>query len=199
MMRLLAIDNYDSFTYNLIQMFRQYSLDIEVFRSDQISLETIESLSPNYILISPGPKAPAQAGISMDVIYRWYKRIPIFCVCLGLQCLNEVFGGKTIPSRQPMHGKTSTIDHNGQGLFHGIPTAFKAARYHSLEVLPSKQALESDLIITAHTEDGTIMAMEHNYFPLYGVQFHPESYLTEHGFIMIENFLGSIPPNGIDV
>lgn len=146
-MKLLVIDNYDSFTYNLVQMFRHYPLSIEVYRSDRITLDTIEDLAPDYILISPGPKAPSQAGISIDVIHNWYTRVPIFCVCLGMQCINEVFGGKTIPSRQPMHGKTSDIFHNAEGLFAGIPSPFKAARYHSLEVFQMNKPCYTNYIL----------------------------------------------------
>lgn len=197
-MKLLAIDNYDSFTYNLIQMFRQYPLSIEVYRSDQITLDEIASVNPDYILISPGPKAPGQAGISMDAIRHWYTQIPIFCVCLGMQCMNEVFSGRTVPSRQPMHGKTSKIYHNGKGLFSTIPSPFLAARYHSLEIAPDRTALMHDIHITARAEDDTIMAIEHKIHPLYGVQFHPESFLTEFGFTMIYNFLLSGPLSDID-
>ncbi len=188
-MKLLVIDNYDSFTYNLVQMFRQYPLAVEVFRSDAISLDGIETLAPDYILISPGPKDPAHAGISKEVIRRWYQRVPILGVCLGMQCLNEVFGGQTVPSRHPMHGKTSEVTHYGKGLFQGLPNPFRAARYHSLAVSPDAEALENELTISARSDDYTIMGLRHRHYPLCGVQFHPESFLTEHGFALVENFL----------
>lgn len=187
--KLLVIDNYDSFTYNLVQMFRQYPLEVRVFRSDAIDLARIETLNPNYILISPGPKDPAHAGISMDLIRHWYRRVPILGVCLGMQCLNEVFGGRTVPSRQPMHGKTSQVTHYGKGIFAGLPNPFQAARYHSLAVSPDAAALENELIISARCDDYTIMGLRHQRYPLCGVQFHPESFLTEHGFALVENFL----------
>jgi len=191
--KLLAIDNYDSFTYNLVQMFRQYPLEVQVFRSDAISLDGIEALAPDYILISPGPKDPAHAGISKDLIRHWYQRVPILGVCLGMQCLNEVFGGRTVPSRQPMHGKTSTVTHYGKKLFQGLPNPFQAARYHSLAVSPDAEALEDELTISARSDDYTIMGLCHQHYPLCGVQFHPESFLTEHGFALVENFLNLGP------
>jgi len=182
---LLVIDNYDSFTYNLVQMFMHYELDIHVHRSDKISIAQIEQIAPGYILISPGPKDPAHAGISTQLIQWFFTRIPILGVCLGMQCLNEAFGGATVRSPKPMHGKTSSICHNGSGLFKSCPSPFLAARYHSLMVKP----VSPDLVITASSEDGVIMGLSHREYPLHGVQFHPESFLTEDGFILIENFL----------
>jgi anthranilate synthase component 2 len=187
--RLLVIDNYDSFTYNLVQMFRCYPLHIQVFRSDQISLEQAAAFSPDYILISPGPKDPLHAGISMALIERWYKRIPILGVCLGMQCINEVFGGRTIRSPRPLHGKTSMVLHNGQGVFQGLPSPFKAARYHSLVIAPDPEMLKGELTITARTKNQTIMGISHRRYALHGVQFHPESFMTDHGFHLVENFL----------
>lgn len=198
---LLVIDNYDSFTYNLVQMFRRYPLAVQVARSDCISLEQVAVLSPDYILISPGPKDPAHAGISMALIGRWYRRVPILGVCLGMQCINEVFGGRTVPSPRPLHGKTSEVIHDGRGVFAGLPSPFRAARYHSLVVAPDDRALRQDLAITARTRNGTIMGMSHRHHPLCGVQFHPESFLTEHGFELVENFLNLGPlkmPNEYD-
>jgi anthranilate synthase component 2 len=189
MATLLVIDNYDSFTYNLVQMFRQYPLDVRVFRSDRITLDRVTALAPDYILISPGPKDPAHAGISMAVIREWYRQVPILGVCLGMQCLNEVFGGRTIHSPQPLHGRTSPVFHDGRSLFAGLPSPFLAARYHSLAVAPAAEALERELTVIARTADGTIMGLAHRRYPLAGVQFHPESFLTEHGFALIENFL----------
>jgi anthranilate synthase component 2 len=189
MATLLVIDNYDSFTYNLVQMFRQYPLAVQVFRSDRIGLDQVSDLGPDYILISPGPKDPAHAGISMAVIRQWHRRVPILGVCLGMQCLNEVFGGRTIHSPRPLHGRSSPVYHDGRGLFAGLPSPFLAARYHSLAVAPAAEALDRELTVTARTADGTIMGLAHQRHPLCGVQFHPESFLTEHGFALIENFL----------
>jgi len=186
---LLVIDNYDSFTYNLVQMFRCYPLDIEVVRSDKINLDQAAALKPDYICISPGPRDPVHAGISMELIRRWYSKIPVLGVCLGMQCINEVFGGQTIRSPQPMHGKTSRVAHTGQGIFAGIPSPFKAARYHSLATQPLPEALEKELTITARCPQGIVMGLSHQQYPLHGVQFHPESFLTEHGFRLVENFL----------
>jgi len=184
-LKLLTIDNYDSFTFNLVQMFMQYSIDIQVFRSDKISLEEIEQSNPDYLLISPGPKDPSHTGISMPLIRSFFKRVPILGVCLGMQCINEVFGGRTVRAPVPKHGKTSKVHHENKHIFAGIPSPFIAARYHSLMTRFENSPLE----ITAKSEDGVIMGLSHPEFPLHGVQFHPESFLTEHGFTLIENFL----------
>jgi anthranilate synthase/aminodeoxychorismate synthase-like glutamine amidotransferase len=186
---LLVIDNYDSFTYNLVQMFRRYPLEVRVHRSDKIDLDGVAVLAPDYIVISPGPKDPAHAGISMPLIAAWHGRVPILGVCLGMQCINEVFGGRTVRSPRPLHGKTSAIYHSGRGLFRGMPSPFRAARYHSLAVEPAAAALQGELILTAHTRDGIVMGLSHRHHPLHGVQFHPESFLTDHGFGLVENFL----------
>ena len=193
MITLLVIDNYDSFTYNLVQMFRQYALSIKVFRSDKITLEQIEKLDPAYILISPGPKDPSQAGISIELIRNFYQHIPILGVCLGMQCLNEAFLGKTVRAKIPLHGKTSWITHDGNGIFKGLKSPFQAARYHSLIVKPDNLAVLTDLSITAWAQDNAIMGLSHKKYPLHGVQFHPESFLTEQGFLLIENFLKKGP------
>ena len=190
MTRLLVIDNYDSFTYNLVQMFRQYPLEIGVFRSDRISLNEAEHFRPAYILISPGPKDPAHAGMSIPLIKAFYRRTPILGVCLGMQCINEVFGGTTVRAPIPMHGKTSRIQHDRQDLFQSMPSPLTVARYHSLSVRPSEG---SPLRTTAHSPDGVIMGLSHPEFPLHGVQFHPESFLTEKGSVLIENFLNLGP------
>jgi anthranilate synthase component 2 len=187
--KLLVIDNYDSFTYNLVQMFRQYPLQVRVYRNDAIKLAQVETFAPDYILISPGPKDPAHAGISMKLIEAWYRKVPILGICLGMQCINEVFGGRTIPSTQPRHGKTSSVYHNAHGIFQGLPSPFQAARYHSLAVEPNLAALQGRLTITAKTQDQIIMGISHCNDPLHGVQFHPESFLTQHGFSLVENFL----------
>ena len=188
MKKLLVIDNYDSFTYNLVQMFMRHDLSILTCRNDGISLDKAEKINPDCILISPGPGAPGGAGISMAVIMRFFSRIPILGVCLGLQCVNEVFGGKTIPAKNPMHGKTSDVRHNNEGLFSGLPSPFTAARYHSLEARPGTETLD-DLFVTARAKENVIMGLSHKIYPLHAVQFHPESFLTEHGFMIIENFL----------
>jgi anthranilate synthase component 2 len=185
MTKLLVIDNYDSFTYNLVQMFRQYALDIPVHRSDMITLQQIETLAPDYVLISPGPKDPAHAGISIPLIKAFGRRIPILGVCLGMQCMNEAFGGKTVRAPVPMHGKTSMIHHDNDGIFSGISSPFSATRYHSLMVAFNQSALN----VTARSSDGVIMGMSHPEYPLHGVQFHPESFLTENGYLLVENFL----------
>lgn len=192
--RLLVIDNYDSFTYNLIQMFMTFDLDIQVYRSDAIAVEAVKAISPDYILISPGPKDPCAAGISLKVIEQFHQTIPILGVCLGMQCINEVFGGKTIRCRTPVHGKTSVILHDQNGIFNGLPSPFTAARYHSLKVQPGKAALTNELKITAYTQDDLIMGLSHQQYPLHGIQFHPESFMTRHGFALIRNFLKESAP-----
>jgi anthranilate synthase component 2 len=164
-----------------------HGLDIEVYRSDRITVEQAEERNPEFIVISPGPKSPAKAGISTHIVKRLYKKIPIFGVCLGMQCINEAFGGITVRAPIPVHGKTSIIEHDGKGIFEGIPFPFKAARYHSLIV----KINNNKLIITARSRDGIIMGISHSAFPLFGVQFHPESFLTEYGQIIIRNFLKS--------
>ena len=191
MAKLLVIDNYDSFTYNLVQMFMQYDLAIHVYRSDMITLEQIATLNPDYVLISPGPKDPTHAGVSVQLIKAFCDKLPIFGVCLGMQCINEAFGGSTVRAPVPMHGKTSTIQHNNCGIFKGISSPFIAARYHSLMVNFS----QTELVVTSRSQDDVIMGMSHPEFPLHGVQFHPESFLTEHGFLMVENFLSLGPLN----
>ncbi len=183
--KLLVIDNYDSFTYNLVQMFMAYDLAISVHRSDQITLDAVSALAPDYILISPGPKDPGQAGISKQLIQAFYHKVPILGVCLGMQCINEVFGGITVRAPVPMHGKTSRITHSQAGIFEGLPSPIIAARYHSLMVKTD----QTELMETAKSQDGVIMGQSHPTFPLHGVQFHPESFLTENGFMLIENFL----------
>ncbi|UCD90707.1 MAG: aminodeoxychorismate/anthranilate synthase component II [Desulfobacterales bacterium] len=185
MHNLLVIDNYDSFTYNLVQMFMHYDLEIQVYRSDKINLEEIAALNPDYVLISPGPKDPAHAGISIPLVRAFCSKIPILGVCLGLQCINEAFGGITVRAPVPMHGKTSMIQHNHYGIFKGIKSPFLAARYHSLMT----EFNETELVVTSKSEDGVIMGMSHPEYPLHGVQFHPESFLTENGYLLVENFL----------
>jgi anthranilate synthase component 2 len=189
MATLLVIDNYDSFTYNLVQMFMHYDLSIDVHRSDRITLDRVATLQPDYVLVSPGPKDPDHAGISKALIENVYRTVPILGVCLGMQCINEVFGGRTVRASSPMHGKTSLVEHEQAAVFANMPSPFIAARYHSLAVLPSTAALEKELVVTARSADGTIMGLSHRRYPVHGGQFHPESFLTEHGGTLVENFL----------
>jgi len=183
---LLVIDNYDSFTYNLVQMFRCYDLSIDVYRADKINLADVRQYRPDYILISPGPKDPPQAGISMDLIRAYHRDIPILGVCLGMQCINEVFGGETIRAALPVHGKTSLISHHHESVFKGLASPFRAARYHSLVTCVDETG---GLLVSAMSDDGVVMGLYHPDYPLHGVQFHPESFLTENGYALIENFL----------
>lgn len=182
---LLVIDNYDSFTFNLVQMFRNYQLDISVFRADKITVAEVGRRSPGYIVISPGPKDPAAAGISVELIRCLHRQIPILGVCLGMQCMNDAFGGITVRAPLPVHGRTSAIDHTELGLFKGVKRPLVVTRYHSLTV----DRISDELEVTARTVDGVIMGLSHRTCPLHGVQFHPESFLTEEGFALIENFL----------
>lgn len=194
MAKLLVIDNYDSFTYNLVQMFMHYDLEINVYRSDKITLEEIVTLDPDYALISPGPKDPAHAGISIPLIKAFCHKMPILGVCLGLQCINEAFGGITVRAPVPMHGKTSVIQHKSIGVFKGIKSPFLAMRYHSLMA----KFDETELEVVGRSSDDVIMGMSHPKFPLHGVQFHPESFLTEYGFLLVENFLSLGPLGATD-
>jgi anthranilate synthase component II len=187
--KLLVIDNYDSFTYNLVQMFMRFDLAIEVHRSDKISVDEAAGKTPDYILISPGPKDPAHAGISIALIQTLFDKIPIFGVCLGMQCINEAFGGKTVRAPLPVHGKTSMVHRENRAIFTGIPSPFKAARYHSLMIRPETNVLQ----VTSKSDDGVIMGLSHPDFPVHGVQFHPESFMTEFGLRLVENFLNLIP------
>jgi anthranilate synthase component 2 len=189
---LLVIDNYDSFTFNLVQMFRRYDLDISVFRADALSVDDVARQRPDYVLVSPGPKSPSAAGISTELIRRCHVEFPILGVCLGMQCINEAFGGTTVHAPLPKHGKTSAVRHDGLGLFAGVPQPLTVARYHSLAV----SAVSEQLRINACSEDGVAMALQHVRHPLFGVQFHPESFLTEHGFALVENFLRAGPLKG---
>lgn len=183
---LLVIDNYDSFTYNLVQYFQCLKQEVMVFEHDKISLNQIKRLNPRYIVISPGPKSPDEAGISLTVIQEFYQTVPILGICLGHQCLAKVFGGSIIAAPEIMHGKTSTILHNYQGLFRNIPNLFQATRYHSLAVdvidLPTCFSIDA-------WAKNTIMAISHRQYPLFGLQFHPEAILSEHGLQLLENFL----------
>jgi anthranilate synthase component 2 len=186
MARVLVLDNYDSFTHNLVQMFLLYTdLAIDVFRSDTITLRQIEARNPDYLVISPGPKDPASAGVSVSAVKKYAGKLPILGVCLGMQCINEAFGGKTVKSPVPVHGKTSRIYHFNQSVFKGMPSPFTGARYHSLMV----DVCSDDLVVTAHSEDDVIMGIALKETAVTGVQFHPESFLTENGGLLIENFI----------
>ena len=184
---LLMIDNYDSFTYNLVQYFGELGEDVRVFRNDEITLAQIEQLAPGRICISPGPCTPNEAGVSLGVFEHFSGRVPILGVCLGHQAMGQAYGGKVVRARTLMHGKTSPIAHTGVGVFTGLPTPFEATRYHSLAV--ERASLPDCLEVTAWTVDGEIMGLRHKTMPVEGVQFHPESIATEHGHAMLRNFL----------
>jgi len=189
---LLMIDNYDSFTFNLVQYLQTLGAEVKVVRNDELSLARIEALQPERIMISPGPGTPDDAGVSQQVIRELGPRIPVFGVCLGHQALGQVYGGDVVRARTIMHGKTSRIRHAGKGVFAGLPDGYEATRYHSLVV--KRDTLPESLEITAWTEDGDggfdeIMGLRHREFPVEGVQFHPESILTEHGHALLKNFL----------
>lgn len=184
---ILVIDNYDSFTYNLVQYLGEMGATLDVRRNDAVSLDEIEQFAPDKILLSPGPGTPDEAGITLDVIRRFGPRIPIFGVCLGQQAIGQALGGRVVRAEHLMHGKTSPITHSGEGVFAGLPSPLEATRYHSLIV--ERGSLPNTLAITAQTEDGEIMGLRHKTWPLEGVQFHPESVLTTHGKQMLRNFL----------
>jgi anthranilate synthase/aminodeoxychorismate synthase-like glutamine amidotransferase len=183
---IIVIDNYDSFTYNLVQYFGELGADVRVFRNDEISVEQVAAMKPTHIVISPGPGTPADAGVSNAIIKELGAHIPILGVCLGHQCMGEVFGGSVVRAPQLMHGKTSLIHHNGRDLFAGIPEPFEATRYHSLIVA---EPLPNELELNASTEAGEVMGLRHRNYPIFGVQFHPESILTQHGKQLLSNFL----------
>ena len=186
-MRLLAIDNYDSFTYNLVHYVGELGAEPLVYRNDKLTLDGIEQLAPDAILLSPGPKTPTEAGICLALIDRFSATTPILGVCLGHQAIGQAMGGKVIRAPELMHGKTSRISHTGRGIFRGLNSGFEATRYHSLIV--ERATLPPSLTITASTEDGLIMAVEHQSRPLYGVQFHPESIASENGHAILQNFM----------
>ena len=186
-MKILVLDNYDSFTYNLYHYLGELGADVRVFRNNKITLDEIEALRPEKIVISPGPCTPKEAGISCDAIKRFGARVPILGVCLGHQAIGAAFGGAIIRAPSIMHGKLSEVTHDGQTIFSGLKNPFAAMRYHSLVIDP--QRLPADLNVTARTADGVIMAVRHKQFPIEGVQFHPESILTEEGKKLLKNFL----------
>jgi anthranilate synthase component 2 len=184
---LLMIDNYDSFTYNLVQYLGELGEDVRVYRNDQITVEEIAQLQPEHIVISPGPCTPNEAGISVDTVKRFGGKIPLLGVCLGHQGVGQAYGGRIVHAKQIMHGKTSMIHHTGEGVFVGLPNPFEATRYHSLVI--ERESLPACLELTAWTDDGEIMGVRHKEFSVEGVQFHPESILTEHGHQLLANFL----------
>jgi anthranilate synthase component 2 len=184
---LLMIDNYDSFTYNIVQYFGELGETVRTVRNDEISLEQIADMNPDRICISPGPKSPKDAGVSVDVLKEFAGKKPILGVCLGHQAIGLAFGGNIIRAKQVMHGKTSKIAHTGDGVFKGLPSPFTVIRYHSLAI--ERASLPSCLEVTAWTDDGEIMGVRHKEFDIEGVQFHPESILSEHGHAMLKNFL----------
>ena len=184
---LLMIDNYDSFTYNLVQYFGELGEDVRTVRNDEITLAEIEKMQPARICISPGPCTPHEAGISVPVLQHFTGKLPILGVCLGHQGIGAAFGGKVIRAQEVMHGKTSPITHTGKGVFKDLPSPFTVTRYHSLAI--ERATLPDCLEITAWTDDGEIMGVQHKQFNLHGVQFHPESILSEHGHALLQNFL----------
>lgn len=184
---ILVIDNYDSFTFNLVQYFGELGAELKIVRNDQVTLEQIEALHPERIVVSPGPCSPTEAGISCEVIERFGPRVPILGVCLGHQCIGQVFGGRVVRAARLMHGKTSPILHRGESVLRGLPSPFEAIRYHSL--LVERETLPAVLRITAETAEGEIMGLQHVTLPVHGVQFHPESILTQHGKQILQNFL----------
>jgi anthranilate synthase component 2 len=184
---LLVIDNYDSFTYNLVQYLGELGEDVRVSRNDEITLEEVAKLKPARIVVSPGPCTPNEAGISVPLIRELAGKVPILGVCLGHQAIGQAFGGRIVHAKELMHGKTSAIRHEGRGVFRGLPDAFTATRYHSLAI--ERVSLPGPLEVTAWTDDGEIMGVRHRELAVEGVQFHPESILTEHGHRLLKNFL----------
>ena len=184
---LLMIDNYDSFTYNLVQYLGELGEDVRVVRNDEKSVAEIEAMAPDRIVLSPGPCTPNEAGVSLALIERFKGRVPILGVCLGHQAIGQAFGGKVVHAKTLMHGKVSRIHHSGKGVFAGLPTPYDATRYHSLAI--ERASCPAELEVTAWTEDGEIMGVRHRSLAVEGVQFHPESILTEHGHALLKNFL----------
>ncbi len=191
---ILLIDNYDSFTYNLYQYLCELGADVVVRRNDKITIDEIRAMAPERIVISPGPCTPAEAGVSVDLVKELGSEIPILGVCLGHQSIGAAYGGKVVRAGNIMHGKTSRITHAGRGILAGLPNPFTATRYHSLIV--QEESLPAELEVTARSEDGTIMAFRHREHEVYGVQFHPESILTEGGHRLLANFIGAAAPVG---
>ncbi len=185
--KLLMVDNYDSFTFNIVQYFGELGAEVEVYRNDEITLEGIAARAPDRLVISPGPCSPKEAGISVAAIQHFAGKLPILGVCLGHQSIGAAFGGQIVRAQELMHGKTSVITTTGEGVFRSLPTQFTVNRYHSLAI--ARASCPNELKVTAWTEDGEIMGVRHASLPIEGVQFHPESILTEHGHAMLQNFL----------
>jgi anthranilate synthase component 2 len=189
---ILVLDNYDSFTYNLVQYLGELGAEVSVFRNDEVSIEKVESLRPSRIVISPGPCTPNEAGVTLELIGRLAGKVPLLGVCLGHQAIGQAFGGKVVRAGKVMHGKTSLIEHDGKGVFGEVPNRFVATRYHSLVV--ERASLPACLEVSAQSEDGEIMGLRHRSLPVEGVQFHPEALLTEHGHKMLQNFISGGRP-----
>ena len=183
---VLMIDNYDSFTFNLVQYLAELGVEVRVVRNDELEVGAIEGLNPSHVVLSPGPCTPNEAGITLEAIERLAGRIPILGVCLGHQAIGQAFGGKVVHAKQLMHGKVSRIHHSGRGVFSGLPTPYEATRYHSLAI--ERASCPKELEVTAWTEDGEIMGVRHKSLAVEGVQFHPESILTQHGHALLRNF-----------
>jgi anthranilate synthase component 2 len=184
---VLMIDNYDSFTYNLVQYLAELGAEVRVVRNDEMSVDGVQALAPRAIVISPGPSAPERAGISLELIRRLAGQVPMLGVCLGHQAIGQAFGGKVVRAPVPVHGKLSLIEHQGAGVFRGINAPFHATRYHSLTV--DRESMPAELKVTAKTNDGVVMGLAHATLPVHGVQFHPESIASEHGHLILRNFL----------
>ncbi len=184
---ILLIDNYDSFTYNLYQYLCELGADVKVVRNDESTIEELDELEPEKVVVSPGPRTPNEAGISVDVIRHFGEKLPVLGVCLGHQCIGQAYGSRVTGAGEIMHGKTSMINHDGKGVFEGLPDPFEAIRYHSLAV--SRDGLSDDLEVTAWTDKGVIMGLRHKSLPVEGVQFHPESIMTRTGHDLLRNFL----------
>ena len=187
MARLLMIDNYDSFTYNLVQYLAELGATVDVRRNDEVTVDEVEALRPDAVVVSPGPCTPREAGISVPLIRRVAGRIPLLGVCLGHQAIGEAFGGRIVRAQRVMHGKVSAVTHDGHGVFSGVPSPLTATRYHSLAI--ERATMPACLAITATAEDGEVMGVRHREWPVEGVQFHPEAILTEHGHALLRNFL----------
>lgn len=184
---LLMIDNYDSFTFNLVQYFGELGAEVKVVRNDELGVSDVEALKPSHVVLSPGPCTPNEAGITLETITRLAGKVPILGVCLGHQAIGQAFGGKVVRAPVPMHGKVSHIEHDGGGVFRELPSPFQATRYHSLVV--ARESMPDALEITAESEDGLVMGLQHKSLPIHGVQFHPESIASEHGHALLKNFL----------
>ncbi|MGN6393233.1 MAG: anthranilate synthase component II [Gemmatimonadales bacterium] len=188
---ILLLDNYDSFVYNLARYVRELGETPVVHRHDALTVDDVAAMAPSHIIISPGPCSPSEAGISTELVRRLGATVPMLGVCLGHQCIGAAYGGEIVRANRPMHGKTSLIHHRGSGLFHGLPNPFRATRYHSLVIAPA--SVPPELEVLATSEDGEIMAVRHVRHPVHGVQFHPESVLTEHGYRLVDHFLHGVP------